>query len=217
MWGLFIHFVGDVVTSLLVLGVGLIYHFYPVPEHPQHSMKHYWVNYADPVSSILSVIIILLSAWPLVKSCSWILLQTTALDLSKIREDIRNIDGVVSVHELHIWELVDSLVIASVHVVVRDDMQAHDLVQKVKKVLHKYGVHSTTIQPEFFSDTLAESKQLEAGDCVFPEGNCVQDCQEERCCPPKRRATLSAGDIVDIEVVTSTSHGSHSPIPTGIN
>jgi hypothetical protein len=29
MWGLFIHFLSDVLTSLIVLGVGLAYHFVP--------------------------------------------------------------------------------------------------------------------------------------------------------------------------------------------
>ena len=29
MWGLFIHFFSDVLTSLIVLGVGLAYHFDP--------------------------------------------------------------------------------------------------------------------------------------------------------------------------------------------
>lgn len=44
-----------------------------------------------------------------------------------------------------------------------------------------------------------------AGDCVFPEGSCVQDCVEERCCPPKkRRATIGEGELLD--VVTAPPH-----------
>lgn len=35
------------------------------------------VKYADPVAAMLSVIIIAASAWPLVRSCSWIILQST--------------------------------------------------------------------------------------------------------------------------------------------
>lgn len=191
MWGLFIHFLGDVLTSLLVLGVGLAYYFDPPPDHlaPGDSARRYWVNYLDPGASVVSVAIIMLSAWPLVKACSWILLQSSPahLDLSKLRRDILKVTHIEGMHELHVWQLVDGLSIASVHVVVARAAVLEATVQAVKAVLHRHGIHSSTIQPEFspLTDDIARghAKSPMAGVCVLPSGSCVKDCAEEPCCP----------------------------------
>lgn len=48
-----------------------------------------------------------------------------------------------------------------------------DMLAEVKRVFHKYGVHSTTVQPEF------------ALGAVVPEEcqqNCVEECEEDWCC-----------------------------------
>ena len=52
-------------------------------------------------------------------------------------------------HELHIWQLVDGLIIASVHVVVSASANWSQVMKRIKTVLHAHGVHSATIQPEF--------------------------------------------------------------------
>ena len=44
---------------------------------------HYRTNYADPVATILSVIIITYGAWPLTRDCAWILLQSSPSDIPK--------------------------------------------------------------------------------------------------------------------------------------
>lgn len=191
MWGLFIHFLGDVLTSLLVLGVGLAYYFHPPPDTlgPNDSPRNYWVNYLDPGASVVSVLIILLSAWPLVKACSWILLQSSPshVDLSKLRRDILAVAHVEGLHELHVWQLVDGLSIGSVHVVVSRAAGLDNIVVAVKSVLHRHGIHSSTVQPEVAPtlDAVARggAKSPMAGVCVLPSGSCVRDCAEEPCCP----------------------------------
>lgn len=57
------------------------------------------------------------------------------------------------IHDLHVWELVDSMIIASVHVSVLETEVAHfdAVVSRCKKVMHRAGIHSSTIQPEFIS------------------------------------------------------------------
>lgn len=59
------------------------------------------------------------------------------------------IPGVLAVHELHIWRLAGTKIIATVHVRfrnVQDYMAAADM---MKTVFHDEHIHSTTIQPEF--------------------------------------------------------------------
>lgn len=85
------------------------------------------------------------------KSASFILLQGVPSDISlqEVDEAIRNVDGVRGVHELHIWQLSESKVVASVHVLAS---RKHDFMQvasDIRKALHDRGIHSSTIQPEY--------------------------------------------------------------------
>jgi zinc transporter 1 len=70
--------------------------------------------------SILITIIIMFSTIPLVKSAGFILLQRTppSVSVELLRKDILTIPGIIDVHELHVWQLSDSKIVASVHIVV---------------------------------------------------------------------------------------------------
>lgn len=67
-------------------------------------------------------------------------------------------DGVVSVHELHVWQLSDIKLIASLHVLLRSRESYITLSSEIRKLLHGYGIHSATIQPEFIEDQYDEKK-----------------------------------------------------------
>lgn len=85
------------------------------------------------------------------KSASYILLQgvPTSIDLDYLREDIRRLRGVKSVHELHVWQLSETKIIGSVHVCVEPNVEYMKVAKAIREVLHEYGVHSCAIQPEF--------------------------------------------------------------------
>jgi Co/Zn/Cd efflux system component len=67
MWGVFIHYAGDMLSSTVVLGMGFLIHF----------VHDRWTLYIDPISSLAIVSLILWTTIPLVKDCSMILLQST--------------------------------------------------------------------------------------------------------------------------------------------
>ncbi len=67
MWGVFIHYAGDMLSSAVVLVMGFIIHY----------VDGRWVLYIDPASSLLIVGLILFTTYPLVRDCSMILLQST--------------------------------------------------------------------------------------------------------------------------------------------
>lgn len=73
-------------------------------------------------------------------------------------------DGVISVHELHVWQLSDTKLIASLHVLVRSRQAYMELGSKIRKLLHGYGIHSATIQPEFIEDQLDEKTHFDDED-----------------------------------------------------
>lgn len=64
-------------------------------------------------------------------------------------------------HDLHVWQLVDGMIIASVHVVCTENTNVNEILgkaryyiipilsKKVRNVLHQHNIHSATIQPEF--------------------------------------------------------------------
>merc|ERR1712098_621650 len=47
------------------------------------------------------------------------------------------------------WQLADGLIISSLHVVCEQGCNFAVIAKKIKKILHKAGIHSTAIQPEF--------------------------------------------------------------------
>jgi zinc transporter 1 len=60
------------------------------------------------------------------------------------------VEGVVSIHELHAWRLSQNKALASAHVLTSDDSLTSFMNQArlINECLHAYGIHSTTLQPE---------------------------------------------------------------------
>ncbi len=78
-----------------------------------------WRFYIDPALSLMMVVIILRSVWPLLQESALILLQTvpTHIQVDEIqRRLLENVDGVLAVHEFHVWQLAGDRIIASAHI-----------------------------------------------------------------------------------------------------
>ena len=52
-------------------------------------------------------------------------------------------------HELHVWKLSGSKIIATAHVTCHNSAEYMQIATDIKSFFHKKGIHSTTIQPEF--------------------------------------------------------------------
>ena len=113
MRGVFLHVLGDALGNVGVIASGLFIALSTVS----------WRFYSDPAISFLITIIIFHSALPLVKSASFILLQgvPSAVPLEEVRRALLQVKGVLSVHELHIWQLSEAKNVASVHVLIDVD------------------------------------------------------------------------------------------------
>lgn len=87
----------------------------------------------------------------LVRSTSFILLQGVppTVSLEEVREAILQVRGVISLHELHIWQLSENKVIASVHITASRDHDFMPVAAEIQEALHHRGIHSSTIQPEY--------------------------------------------------------------------
>ena len=61
----------------------------------------------------------------------------------------RQVDGIIAVHEFHIWQLAGNRIIASAHITCHNLRDYMRVAEEVKTFFHNEGIHSTTIQPEF--------------------------------------------------------------------
>ncbi|KAI1296391.1 hypothetical protein EDD11_007341 [Mortierella claussenii] len=141
MQGIFLHVLGDALGSVGVIFTALFI----------WKTDFSWRYYMDPIISLLIVAIIVHSALPLVRSASFILMQgvPVGVEIEEIRKEIKAIPDVISIHDLHIWQLTNIKMVASLHVLVTNQEAFERVSRAVKTIMHRAGVHSTTIQPEF--------------------------------------------------------------------
>jgi len=58
------------------------------------------------------------------------------------------LDGVLAVHEFHVWSLAGNKIVASLHLHLRGLDDYIRVSNEVKEYFHDEGIHSVTIQPE---------------------------------------------------------------------
>lgn len=157
MRGVFLHVMGDALGNIGVIASALIIWL----------TNYSWKHYVDPGISLFITIVILCSAIPLCKAASRILLQAvpSGLSIDHIKDDIEQLPGVIGSHHLHVWQLSDTKIVASIHIQVDTEIKGEGserymhLARQVRKCLHAYGIHSSTIQPEFAPDSDTEDNQ----------------------------------------------------------
>jgi cobalt-zinc-cadmium efflux system protein len=77
---------------------------------------------ADSIASLLVVLLMLWTAWGLLRDSGQILLQAAPgdLDLNDVRTHLAGVDDVLDVHDLHAWTLTSGSITLSAHVTVED-------------------------------------------------------------------------------------------------
>lgn len=189
MRGVFLHVLADALGSVIVIVSALIVWL----------TKWQYCDYIDPSLSLLMVMLILRSVWPLLQESALILLQTvpTHIQVDAIQKRLlENVDGVLAVHEFHVWQLAGDRIIASAHIRCRNLSEYMKLAEKVKEFFHNEGIHSTTIQPEFVEIAeFAENKVSEdpSEDCVLdcPKSDTENPCALSTCCGPSKQGRES--------------------------
>jgi cobalt-zinc-cadmium efflux system protein len=136
----FLHLMGDVVSTIGAVIAGVIIRFTD------------W-NWLDPLVSALIGLLILWSAWSILREAIDILMESTPTDINMdaMITDITSVDGVRGVHDLHVWSITRNMRTLSAHLVT-DDLaisRGASIQQRVNEVLyHKYNVNHATLQLE---------------------------------------------------------------------
>lgn len=138
--GAFLHMLGDLLTSVMVLVSGVVLIFRP----------WYWL---DPLLSILIVLFILKNCWSILKASAGILMNATpeGLNLEEIKNFLEQIPGVCGTHYLHAWNISASSIGFSCHVEVLDQRvsKTEKLGETIRhKLFHQFGIDHPVLQIE---------------------------------------------------------------------
>jgi cobalt-zinc-cadmium efflux system protein len=133
-----LHVLSDTLGSLQAVLAGLLIYFLG------------W-RWADPVASIVIALLVIASAWGIVKESVAVLMESAPshLDVDEVRDAILAIEGVSGVHDLHVWTITSGLHALSAHVDVREGFEPAALLAEIRGGLHaRFGLDHLTIQLE---------------------------------------------------------------------
>lgn len=107
----------------------------------------------DPILSVLVAVLILRSAWSLVRDAGHILLEAApaGLDSRTIAADLTtHVAGVADVHHIHIWSITEERRMATLHARLVEGIEAEPAVSAIKSRLHdQFGIAHATVEVEF--------------------------------------------------------------------
>jgi cobalt-zinc-cadmium efflux system protein len=108
-------------------------------------------NWADPVASLLISLLVIYSAWSLIRETLGVLMEGTPahIDLAEVREALSRVPGVCGVHDLHVWTITSGMEALSAHLVSDDSAPYGTVLTRVQDTLHdRFGIDHATIQIE---------------------------------------------------------------------
>jgi len=164
MRAVFLHYLGDSISSLVVLLEGVLLTV----------MDAEWLKFLDPIASLIIVGIIVFTTIPLLKQCSLLVLQVCPVNIDALKEHLLKVQGVLGIHELHIWMLTPGLLISSLHFTTSPSSNLKQIQHEMRKRLHEYGVHHSSIQVEF--------RDPEQARTTYCTEMCVVECDQQDAC-----------------------------------
>lgn len=136
----FVHLMGDVFATAGAIVAGILIYFTGA-------------NWLDPFVSVLIGILILYNAWGIMRETVDILLESTPpdVDMQKMVGDITQVEGVLGVHDLHVWSITQSLRTMSAHILTEDIpvSAGAEIQSRINElVYHRYNIAHATLQLE---------------------------------------------------------------------
>ena len=136
--GAYLEVLADLVGSVgVIIGAGLF-------------MATGWV-WVDPVVGAALGLWILPRTWRLAAKAIRVLVQAApaGMDLDALTAELSAVDGVVDVHDVHVWTLTSEMDVATAHLVVRSNDESHDVLDRARELLaKKHGITHATLQVE---------------------------------------------------------------------
>ena len=135
----YIHILGDMIQSTGVLLAALMIYLFQ-DTHPG-------VRILDPICTFCFAIVVLCITFPVSRDCLFVLLESTPrdLDIDSLYNDLSDIKGVISVHDIHLWNISIGRPSIALHIICDNP---DDTLKKATQKCQDYGIKHCTIQTE---------------------------------------------------------------------
>jgi cobalt-zinc-cadmium efflux system protein len=137
--GAALHVLGDLLGSVGAVGAAVVI------------LATGWTP-IDPILSIVVAVLVLRSAWALLRHSGHILLEGTPdwLDVERLRAELAEaVPGVEDVHHVHVWSMTSERPLLTMHALVAEAADREDVLKALRTYLSEhYGIGHTTIQIE---------------------------------------------------------------------
>jgi cobalt-zinc-cadmium efflux system protein len=133
-----IHVLGDLVSSLAAVIAGAVIYFTG------------WVL-IDPILSLVIAGLILITTLGLLRDTLHVLMEgvPSAVDLAEIGTSLAGVQGVATVHDLHVWSIGSDRAALSAHVEIGHLDDWPRILEASRELLHhRYSIDHVTLQPE---------------------------------------------------------------------
>jgi cobalt-zinc-cadmium efflux system protein len=135
----FVHMLGDAISSVGIIAGAIVIHFTGI-------------DTIDPILSVLIGALIIWTAWDIIQESLNVLLEglPRGMELSEVTGAMRQLGGVIDVHDLHIWSLGSKAHALSCHVIIEDmpPSESNTILQQINELLCGFDIHHSTIQFE---------------------------------------------------------------------
>jgi len=135
----YIHIIGDMIQSLGVLIAAIVIYIFQ-DTHPG-------VRILDPICTFCFAIVVLCITFPVSKDCIFVLLESTPrdLDIESLYSDLSSLKGVISVHDIHLWNISIGRPSIALHIICENPGETIKIATETCK---SYGIKHCTIQTE---------------------------------------------------------------------
>jgi cobalt-zinc-cadmium efflux system protein len=133
-----VNVMGDLLGSVAAIAAGGIIYFTN------------WVR-IDPILSIFVSLLILKSTWGILRESYHFLMEGVphGIDYLQVGAELAEVEGVLSVHDLHVWDMSPGHPALIGHLEIRDLAEWPAVLQRVRTMLlEKHGIDHVTLQPE---------------------------------------------------------------------
>jgi cobalt-zinc-cadmium efflux system protein len=134
----YLHVLGDMLGSLGAIAAAVVI------------LLTGWTR-ADPLISLLIAVLIVVSAWRLLRESVDVLLESTpaGIDVGRLEEGITAIPGVQCVHDVHVWTVTSGFLAMSAHISVLDAADYNRVMVAAQSLVReRFGITHATLQME---------------------------------------------------------------------
>lgn len=105
----------------------------------------------DSVVSFLIAIALIPRTWSVLMECVHVLMEGTPerIALGDLHKALSSIDGVIGIHDLHVWTITSGMDALSGHVQIQETVNPQATLEKIAECCrHQFNINHTTIQVE---------------------------------------------------------------------